>query len=103
MWTTCNWTLCLEWTEQYRRTSGAISPPPQGSLSTLDLSAVLQTSLELLIQAAPQLVDVDQTNALPKSEPVNLQDQDEVLFLFSIAENSPGVSVLGNLTVSWSC
>lgn len=61
-------------------------PSPQGSLSSQDVSAVLDahdsgddSQMRATGPAIPQLAGVDQTASLPRSELVNLQEQDDVL------------------------
>ncbi|XDV15563.1 hypothetical protein PO909_015619 [Leuciscus waleckii] len=61
-------------------------PPPQGSLSLQDVSAVLEahdsggvSRVRGTGPAIPQLVSVDQNASLPRSELVNLQEQDDIL------------------------
>lgn len=61
-------------------------PPPRGSLSSQDISAVLDahdsggvSQVRGTVPAIPQLAGVDHAASLPRSELISLQEQDTVL------------------------
>lgn len=79
-------TNCQLVVDQSKGEAAVTLPSPQGSLLSQDVSAVLDAhdsggvrQMRATGPAIPQLAGVDQTASLPRSELVNLQEQDDVL------------------------